>query len=111
MQRLPGYVHYVTKVAREAISDLDRTEMQPFHNLFLPSVKLAEKIRKYCIELPWLCPRTIGEHPNSQDGSPIQKFIGEVNQSNERIDVAYGASRREGRCALLPQGQWRLLPR
>jgi hypothetical protein len=45
VRRLLGYVRYDTEAAREAISDLYRNELRLFQNLFLPSVKLAQKER------------------------------------------------------------------
>lgn len=45
VRRLLGYVRYDTEAAREAISDLYRNELRLFQNLFLPSVKLAQKQR------------------------------------------------------------------
>ena len=45
MRRLLGYLRYDTAEAREAINDLYRRELRLFQNLFLPSVKLAQKER------------------------------------------------------------------
>ena len=45
VRRLLGYVRYDTEEAREAINDLYRNELRRFQNLFLPSVKLANKER------------------------------------------------------------------
>ena len=45
VRRLLGYVRYDTEAARQAIDDLYRHELRLFHNLFMPSVKLAKKER------------------------------------------------------------------
>jgi hypothetical protein len=45
VRRLLGYVRYDSEAAREAINDLYRHELRWFQNLFLPSVKLAQKER------------------------------------------------------------------
>ena len=45
VRRLLGYVRYDSEVAREAMNDLYGQELRLFHNLFLPSVKLARKER------------------------------------------------------------------
>ena len=45
VRRLLGYLRYDTEAAREAINDLYRNELRVFQNLFLPSVKLAKKVR------------------------------------------------------------------
>src|SRR5207245_10758391 len=45
VRRLLGYVRYDTEEAREAINDLYRHELGRLQNLFLPSVKLANKER------------------------------------------------------------------
>jgi hypothetical protein len=45
VRRILGYLRYDTEAAREAINDLYRQELRRFQNLFLPSVKLAQKER------------------------------------------------------------------
>ena len=45
VRRLLGYVRYDSGAAREAMNDLYGQELRLFHNLFLPSVKLARKER------------------------------------------------------------------
>jgi len=45
VRRLLGYVRYDSPAALEAINDLYRNELRLFQNLFLPSVKLQEKLR------------------------------------------------------------------
>jgi hypothetical protein len=45
VRRLVGYVRYDSPAAREALNDLYRHELRLFQNLFLPSVKLACKVR------------------------------------------------------------------
>ncbi|HEY6292530.1 MAG TPA: hypothetical protein VI455_13360 [Terriglobia bacterium] len=45
VRRLRGYGRYDTAAAREALNDRHRHERRRFQNLFLPSVKLAQKER------------------------------------------------------------------
>ncbi|HEY6290118.1 MAG TPA: hypothetical protein VI455_00955, partial [Terriglobia bacterium] len=45
VRRLLGYVRYDSEAAREAMNELYSQELRLFHNLFLPSVKLAKKAR------------------------------------------------------------------
>ena len=45
VRRLLGYVRYDSEEAREAMNDLYRHELRLFQNLFMPSVKLAQKER------------------------------------------------------------------
>ena len=45
MRRLLGYVRYDSEAAQQAMNDLYGQELRLFHNLFLPSVKLAKKER------------------------------------------------------------------
>jgi hypothetical protein len=45
VRRLLGYARYDSAQAREAIQDLYRNQLRLFQNLFLPSVKLAAKVR------------------------------------------------------------------
>jgi hypothetical protein len=46
VRKLYGYVRYDTPEAIDAMNDLNRNELRLFQNLFLPSVKLKEKIRQ-----------------------------------------------------------------
>ncbi len=45
VRKLMGYVRYDSVQAREAMNALYRHELRLFQNLFLPSVKLVEKVR------------------------------------------------------------------
>ena len=45
VRKLLGYVRYDSSEALEVMNDLYRTELRLFQNLFLPSVKLVEKVR------------------------------------------------------------------
>jgi len=45
VRKLLGYVRYESPEAREAMNDLYRHELRLFQNLFLPSVKLVQKVR------------------------------------------------------------------
>ena len=45
MRKLIGYDRYDTQAAVDAMNDLYRNEWRLFCNLYLPSVKLAQKIR------------------------------------------------------------------
>ena len=45
VRRWLGYLRYDSAPAQQAINDLYRSELRWFHNLFLPSVKLARKER------------------------------------------------------------------
>ena len=45
VRRLLGYLRYDSPAALEAINDLYRNELRLFQNLFLPSVKLHQKVR------------------------------------------------------------------
>jgi hypothetical protein len=45
VRKLTGYVRYDSPVAVAALNALYRQELRLFHNLFLPSVKLLQKVR------------------------------------------------------------------
>src|SRR5208337_3650624 len=45
VRRLLGYVRYDSEAARGAMNELYDQELCPFQNLFLPSVKLRQKVR------------------------------------------------------------------
>jgi ribosomal protein L44E len=86
VRRILGYLRYDSPAAQEAINDLYRKELRLFQNLFLPSVKLAKKVRVGSrLRRHYEAPQTPWQRLVAWPQADPQR-LGELRQQRARLD-------------------------